>query len=98
VGAVGTLTSDKHSNRSHLLWIADVDPLSIPAGGTPLLDCKPRDVWKAAAQGLDERGRRRTKRYGVAGILPIQHVPISRACSRPFHTSDDDCDLSGAVR
>lgn len=52
------LTRDKLSNRTHLLWVADVDPLSIPAGRTPLLDCKPRDVWKPAPLGLDERGRR----------------------------------------
>jgi S-DNA-T family DNA segregation ATPase FtsK/SpoIIIE len=52
------LSPDKSSNRRHLLWVADVDPLSIPAGRTPLLDCRPRDIWKAAPLGLDERGRR----------------------------------------
>jgi S-DNA-T family DNA segregation ATPase FtsK/SpoIIIE len=52
------LTRDKLSNRSHLLWVADVDPLAIPAGRSPLLDCKPRDIWKAAPLGIDERGRR----------------------------------------
>lgn len=52
------LTKDKSSNRRHLLWVADVDPLSIPAGRTPLLDCKPRDIWRPAPLGLDERGRR----------------------------------------
>lgn len=52
------LTCEKTSNRTHLLWVADVDPLAIPAGRTPLLDCKPRDIWKAAPLGLDERGRR----------------------------------------
>lgn len=52
------LTRDKTSNRRHLLWVADVDPLSIPAGRTPLLDCKPRDIWRAAPLGVDERGRR----------------------------------------
>jgi hypothetical protein len=52
------LTRDKTSQRRHLLWVADVDPLSIPAGRTPLLDCKPRDIWRAAPLGVDERGRR----------------------------------------
>ena len=52
------LTRDKSSNRTHLLWVADVDPLSIPAGRTPMLDCKPRDIWRAVPLGVDERGRR----------------------------------------
>jgi hypothetical protein len=52
------LSRDKTSNRRHMLYVADVDPLSIPAGRTPLLDCKPRDIWNAAPLGLDERGRR----------------------------------------
>jgi DNA segregation ATPase FtsK/SpoIIIE, S-DNA-T family len=52
------LTPEKDSNRSHLLWVADVDPLSIPAGRTPLLDCKPRDIWKPCPIGIDERNRR----------------------------------------
>lgn len=52
------LTPDKSSNRRHMLWVADVDPLSIPAGRSPLLDCKPRDIWRPAPLGLDERGKR----------------------------------------
>lgn len=52
------LAPDKSSNRRHMLWVADVDPLGIPAGRTPLLDCKPRDIWNPAPLGLDERGRR----------------------------------------
>lgn len=52
------LTRDKSSNRRHMLWVADVDPLSIPAGPTPLLDCKVRDIWRPAPLGVDERGRR----------------------------------------
>lgn len=51
------LTRDPSSNRSHILWVADRDPLAIPAGKTPLLDCKPRDIWRPAPFGLDERGR-----------------------------------------
>lgn len=52
------ITLDKSSNRRHQLWIGYVDPLSIPAGRTPLLDCKPRDIWRAAPLGLDKRARR----------------------------------------
>ncbi|WP_018352206.1 hypothetical protein [Longispora albida] len=51
------LTRDATSHRRHLLWVADRDPLAIPAGKTPLLDCKRRSIWKAAPFGLDERGR-----------------------------------------
>ena len=54
------LTKDKTSERRHTLYVADVDPLAIPAGRTPLLACKPTDVWKPAPFGLDERGRKVT--------------------------------------
>lgn len=54
------LTPDPSSHRRHVLFVADRDPLAIPAGRTPLLDCKPRDIWKAAPFGLDERGRKVT--------------------------------------
>lgn len=53
-----SLTPDRTSNRQHLLWVADVDPLSIPAGRSPLLDCRPRDIWRAMPLGVDERGNR----------------------------------------
>jgi DNA segregation ATPase FtsK/SpoIIIE, S-DNA-T family len=52
------LTKDRTSTRRHLLFVADQDPLAIPAGRTPLLDLKPRDIWKPAPFGLDERGRK----------------------------------------
>jgi S-DNA-T family DNA segregation ATPase FtsK/SpoIIIE len=52
------LSKDKDSDRRHTLYIAYVDPLGVPAGPTPLLDCKPRDIWRAAPFGLDERGNR----------------------------------------
>jgi S-DNA-T family DNA segregation ATPase FtsK/SpoIIIE len=52
------LTKDKNSDRRHTLYVSYEDPLSIPAGPTPLLDLKPRDVWKPAPFGLDERGNR----------------------------------------
>jgi hypothetical protein len=45
------------SNRSHVLWVADRDPLAVPVGRTPLLGCKPTDIWKPAPLGLDERGQ-----------------------------------------
>lgn len=51
------LTRDDSSHRRHVLFVADRDPLAIPAGRTPLLNCKPRDIWQPAPLGLDERGR-----------------------------------------
>ena len=51
------LTRDPESNRSHYLWVADRDPLAVPAGRTPLLRCKQTDIWKPAPLGLDERGQ-----------------------------------------
>lgn len=51
------LTKDKHSNRSHLLYVADKDPLSIPAGKTPLLACKATDIWKPMPFGKDVRNQ-----------------------------------------
>lgn len=50
------ITRDKASNRSHWLYVADQDPLAIPAGRTPLLRLKPTDIWKPAPFGVDERG------------------------------------------
>ena len=52
------LGEDPSSDRRHTLWVADTDPLAIPAGPTPLLDCKERNIWKPAPLGLDERGRK----------------------------------------
>ena len=54
------LTKDKKSHRRHTMWVADQDPLAVPAGRTPLLDCKRRSVWAPAPFGLDERGRKVT--------------------------------------
>jgi hypothetical protein len=51
------LHRDKTSNRRHYLWVADRDPLAVPVGRTPLLACRPTDIWKAAPLGLDERGQ-----------------------------------------
>ncbi|QSB14141.1 cell division protein FtsK [Natronosporangium hydrolyticum] len=52
------LSRDPSSNRRHQLWVADRDPLAIPAGRTPLLKLQPTDVWKPAPLGLDQRGQR----------------------------------------
>ncbi|TCJ32162.1 cell division protein FtsK [Parafrankia sp. BMG5.11] len=51
------LSPDKTSNRRHVLWVADRDPLAIPAGRTPLLRLHETDIWKPIPLGLDERGR-----------------------------------------
>jgi S-DNA-T family DNA segregation ATPase FtsK/SpoIIIE len=52
------LTRDPTSHRRHLLFVADRDPLGVPAGRTPLLDGKPRDIWTEVPLGLDERGNK----------------------------------------
>jgi DNA segregation ATPase FtsK/SpoIIIE, S-DNA-T family len=52
------LTPDKSSARRHELFVADVDPLAIPAGRTPMLNCKPTSIWQPAPFGLDERGKK----------------------------------------
>lgn len=54
------LSEDPTSERRHVLWVADRDPLAVPAGRTPLLDCKPRNIWHPAPLGLDERGQKVT--------------------------------------
>jgi S-DNA-T family DNA segregation ATPase FtsK/SpoIIIE len=51
------LTPSAVSHRRHHLWVAYRDPLATPAGPTPLLACKPTDIWKPAPLGPDERGR-----------------------------------------
>lgn len=51
------LHRDPTSTRRHVLWVADRDPLAIPAGRTPLLAGRPTDIWQPAPFGLDERGR-----------------------------------------
>lgn len=48
---------DPTSYRRHTLWVADRDPLAVPVGRTPLLACRPTDIWKSAPLGLDERGQ-----------------------------------------
>ncbi len=54
------LVKDPTSTRRHQLYIAYQNPLAIPAGRTPLLDCKARNIWEPAPFGLDERGNKVT--------------------------------------
>ena len=51
------LTAERSSHRRVVLWVADRDPLAIPAGKTDLLDCKPRNIWRPVRFGRDERDR-----------------------------------------
>jgi hypothetical protein len=52
-------TEDDTSERRHTVWIADEDPLAIPAGRTPLLNLKRRNVWRDLFEmGLDQFGRK----------------------------------------
>jgi S-DNA-T family DNA segregation ATPase FtsK/SpoIIIE len=46
--------------RRHWLFVADQDPLAIPVGRTDMLDCKPRNIWRAMPIGKDERDRKVT--------------------------------------
>ncbi|MFL6123253.1 hypothetical protein [Actinophytocola sp.] len=50
------LSPDKTSSRRHMLFVADRDPLAVPAGRTDMLDCKPRSIWRPLRFGKDERG------------------------------------------
>ena len=59
------ITRDPSSHRRHTLWVADRDPLALGAGRTPLLRCKPTDIWSPAPFGLDERGNKRRGRPDV---------------------------------
>lgn len=51
------LTPDKSSERRHLLFVADQDPLAVKAGVTDLVDGKMRSIWNAVKIGKDERDR-----------------------------------------
>lgn len=53
------ITEDDTSERRHRIWIADEDPLAIPAGRTPLLKLRPVNVWRDLFEmGLDHYGRK----------------------------------------
>jgi S-DNA-T family DNA segregation ATPase FtsK/SpoIIIE len=58
------LERDPSSNRRVRMWIADRDPLALPAGRTPLLrnaaQLRPTDIWQPAPLGLSERGEQVT--------------------------------------
>lgn len=52
-------TEDDTSERRHRIWVADEDPLAIPAGRSPLLDLRRRNVWRDLfPHGLDQFGRK----------------------------------------
>ncbi|OAR26660.1 cell division protein FtsK [Streptomyces sp. ERV7] len=50
------LDVDETSERRVSMWIADRDPLAVPAGRTPLLGATRVDFWKPFPWGVDERG------------------------------------------
>ncbi|WP_405507615.1 cell division protein FtsK [Streptomyces cyaneofuscatus] len=50
------LDKDETSGRRVSYWIADRDPLAVPAGRTPLLGATRVDFWKPFPWGVDERG------------------------------------------
>ncbi|WP_367124763.1 cell division protein FtsK [Streptomyces phytohabitans] len=50
------LDRDESSARRVSMWIADRDPLAVPAGPTPLLGATRVDFWKPFPWGRDERG------------------------------------------
>src|ERR1035437_8845419 len=52
------LIEDDDSERTHTLYVADKDPLAEPAGRTPLLALKQRNIWKPIPFGLDQFGRK----------------------------------------
>ncbi|MFJ2632724.1 cell division protein FtsK [Streptomyces sp. NPDC087422] len=50
------LDPDLSSERRVSMWIADRDPLAVPAGKSPLLGATRVDFWKPFPWGVDERG------------------------------------------
>nr|WP_206313592.1 cell division protein FtsK [Streptomyces coryli] len=50
------LDKDETSARRVVMWIADRDPLAVPAGPTPLLGRTRVDFWEPFPWGVDERG------------------------------------------
>lgn len=50
------LDKDETSARRVSMWIADRDPLAMPAGRSPLLGMTRVNFWKPFPWGLDERG------------------------------------------
>jgi hypothetical protein len=70
---------DPTSHRRHVLWVADRDPLAVPVGRTPLLACKPADIWRPAPMGLDERGQ-------LVEVLLLWHSVLVSALPRSGKT------------
>lgn len=91
------LTRDPSSHRRHALWVADRDPLAIPAGRTPLLRLQPTDIWKPAPFGLDERGRLVTLQMMWTSILigaqPRQGKSFSARALGLYGSLDPYCEL-----
>jgi S-DNA-T family DNA segregation ATPase FtsK/SpoIIIE len=50
------LDPDLSSERRVSMWIADRDPLAVPAGRSPLMGATRVDFWKPFPWGVDERG------------------------------------------
>ncbi|GIG58771.1 hypothetical protein Lfu02_31430 [Longispora fulva] len=50
------LDRDTTSNRRVNMWVADRDPLAVPAGRSPLVGMDQVDFWKPFPFGVDERG------------------------------------------
>ncbi|MCZ4125778.1 cell division protein FtsK [Streptomyces sp. H39-S7] len=50
------LDPDVSSERRVSMWIADRDPLAVPAGRSPLMGATRVDFWKPFPWGVDERG------------------------------------------
>jgi len=70
---------DPTSHRRHTLWVADRDPLAVPVGRTPLLACRPTDIWRPAPIGLDERGQ-------LVTVLLMWHSVLVSALPRAGKT------------
>ena len=91
------LHRDTTSHRRHVLWVADRDPLAVPVGRTPLLACRPTDIWQPAPLGLDERGQLVTVplmwNSVLVGALPRQGKTFCARALGLFAALDPYCRL-----
>jgi S-DNA-T family DNA segregation ATPase FtsK/SpoIIIE len=96
------LTYDPTSNRRVRMWIADRDPLALPAGRTPLLRnaalLRPTDIWEPAPFGLNERGDLVTVpmlwNSILVGAQPRQGKTFSARALALFAALDPYCKLT----
>lgn len=51
------LDRDASSARRVSMWVADVDPLAVPSGSSPLLRTPKTNIWQPVPLGVDERGQ-----------------------------------------